>query len=168
MNQTKKKNLPVKLLVLTVLQQIVLIQNGEDDQYPDRTDSNGNSGFGQSSTSADTNVYDDKTSVLKTNVLKEWEDGKNIQLYIPSSVQSKIFTPDISSFRTSEEVARTDVGRGFWESLLGRFGLDVNESESYHRDLESVISTSKNNIIGPSAKNKAAIMLTVIQARRKF
>lgn len=101
-------------------------------------------------------------------MLKEWEDGKNIQLYIPSSVQSKIFTPDISSFRTSEEVARTDVGRGFWESLLGRFGLDVNESESYHRDLESVISTSKNNIIGPSAKNKAAIMLTVIQARCKF
>ena len=101
-------------------------------------------------------------------MLKEWEDGKNIQLYIPSSVQSKIFTPDISSFRTSEEVARTDVGRGFWESLLGRFGLDVNESESYHRDLESVISTSKNNIIGPSAKNKAAVMLTVIQARCKF
>jgi len=60
--------------------------------------------------------------VLKTNVIKEWEDGKHIQLYIPSSVQSKIFTPDISSFRTSEEVARTDVGRGFWESLLDRFG----------------------------------------------
>jgi hypothetical protein len=154
---------------LTVLQQIVLIQNGEDDQYSDRTDANGNSGFGQTLTSFNnTDVYDDTTSVLKTNVLKEWEDGKNIQLYIPSSVQSKIFTPDISSFRTSEEVARTDVGRGFWESLLGRFGLDVNESESYHRDLESVIYTSKNNIIGPSAKNKAAIMLTVIQARRKF
>lgn len=154
---------------MTVLQQIVLIQNGEDDQYSDRTDANGNSGFGQTLTSFNnTDVYDDTTSVLKTNVLKEWEDGKNIQLYIPSSVQSKIFTPDISSFRTSEEVARTDVGRGFWESLLGRFGLDVNESESYHRDLESVIYTSKNNIIGPSAKNKAAIMLTVIQARRKF
>ena len=102
--------------------------------------------------------------MLKTNVIKEWEDGKHIQLYIPSSVQSKIFTPDISSFRTSEEVARTDVGRGFWESLLDRFGLDVNESESYHRDLESVISTSRNNIIGPTAKNKAALILSVIQA----
>jgi hypothetical protein len=154
---------------LTTLQQIVLIQNGEDDQYSDRTDANGNSGFGQTLTSFNnTDVYNDTTSVLKTNVLKEWEDGKNIQLYIPSSVQSKIFTPDISSFRTSEEVARTDVGRGFWESLLSGFGLDINESESYHRDLESVISTSKNNTIGPSAKNKAAVMLTVIQARCKF
>ena len=154
---------------MTTLQQTVLAQNGEDEQYSDRTDANGNSGFGQTLTSFNnTDVYNDTTSVLKTNVLKEWEDGKNIQLYIPSSVQSKIFTPDISSFRTSEEVARTDVGRGFWESLLGWFGLDVNESESYHRDLESVISTSKNNIIGPSAKNKAATILTVIQARCKF
>lgn len=154
---------------MTTLQQTVLAQNGEDEQYSDRTDANGNSGFGQTLTSFNnTDVYNDTTSVLKTNVLKEWEDGKNIQLYIPSSVQSKIFTPDISSFRTSEEVARTDVGRGFWENLLGWFGLDVNESESYHRDLESVISTSKNNIIGPSAKNKAATILTVIQARCKF
>jgi len=69
--------------------------------------------------------------VLKTNVIKEWEDGKHIQLYIPSSVQSKIFTPDISSFRTSEEVARTDVGRGFWESLLDRFGDNARDSKRY-------------------------------------
>ena len=152
-------------MVSIILQQTVLVQNGEDEQF---TSKSAAEAAIDARTAGNTDVYDDTTSVLKTNVLKEWEDGKNIQLYIPSSVQSKIFTPDISSFRTSEEVARTDVGRGFWESLLGRFGLDVNESESYHRDLESVISTSKNNIIGPSAKNKAAVMLTVIQARCKF
>jgi hypothetical protein len=153
---------------LTVLQQIVLIQNGEDDTIDGQYTNQRQAEAAIDAKEAARIKELEQSTSLTTNIYKEWEDGKNIQLYIPSSVQSKIFTPDISSFRTSEEVARTDVGRGFWESLLGRFGLDVNESESYHRDLESVISTSKNNIIGPSAKNKAAIMLTVIQARRKF
>jgi len=155
-------------LVLTVLQQIVLIQNGEDDTIDGQYTNQRQAEAAIDAKEAARIKELEQSTSLTTNIYKEWEDGKNIQLYIPSSVQSKIFTPDISSFRTSEEVARTDVGRGFWESLLGRFGLDVNESESYHRDLESVIYTSKNNIIGPSAKNKAAIMLTVIQARRKF
>lgn len=110
-------------------------------------------------------IYDETTSILTTNVKKEWEDGKTIQLYIPSSVQSKVFTPDISSFRTSEEVARTDVGRGFWENLLSGFGLDVNESESYHRDLETVINTSRNNITSPPIKKKAETILKVVLAR---
>jgi hypothetical protein len=153
---------------LTVLQQIVLIQNGEDDTIDGQYTNQRQAEAAIDAKEAARIKELEQSTSLTTNIYKEWEDGKNIQLYIPSSVQSKIFTPDISSFRTSEEVARTDVGRGFWESLLGRFGLDVNESESYHRDLESVIYTSKNNIIGPSAKNKAAIMLTVIQARRKF
>lgn len=155
-------------MVLTVLQQIVLIQNGEDDTIDGQYTNQRQAEAAIDAKEAARIKELEQSTSLTTNIYKEWEDGKNIQLYIPSSVQSKIFTPDISSFRTSEEVARTDVGRGFWESLLGRFGLDVNESESYHRDLESVIYTSKNNIIGPSAKNKAAIMLTVIQARRKF
>jgi len=155
-------------LVLTVLQQIVLIQSGEDDTIDGQYTNQRQAEAAIDAKEAARIKELEQSTSLTTNIYKTWEDGKNIQLYIPSSVQSKIFTPDISSFRTSEEVARTDVGRGFWESLLARFGLDVSESESYHRDLESVISTSKNNIIGPSAKNKAAIMLTVIQARRKF
>lgn len=136
----------------------------EDTDSLGRTDIYGRSGFGATSVSNSSDVYDDRTSVLTTNILKEWEDGKNIELYVPSSVQSKIFTPDISSFRTSEEVARTDVGRGFWESLLNSFGLDINESESYHRDLETVISTSKNNNLLPSIKNRGATILKIIQA----
>lgn len=96
---------------------------------------------------------EDSTS-LTTNIYKTWQDGKNLTLYVPAKIQSKIYTPDESTFRTPEEVARTDVGNGFWEGILKSIGLDINESSNYHRDLDSVLETSRNTSIPASKKNR--------------
>jgi hypothetical protein len=90
---------------------------------------------------------------LTTNIYKSWQDGKNLTLYVPAKIQSKIYTPDESSFRTPEEVAQTDVGNSFWEGILKSIGLDVNESSDYRRNLDSVLETARNTSI-PTAKKK--------------
>ena len=94
------------------------------------------------------------STTLTTNIYKTWQDGKNLTLYVPAKIQSKIYTPDESTFRTPEEVARTDVGNSFWEGILKQIGIDVNESSNYHRDLDSVIESSRNTSIPASKKNR--------------
>jgi len=96
----------------------------------------------------------EQSTSLTTNIYKTWQDGKNLTLYVPAKIQSKIYTPDESTFRTPEEVARTDVGNGFWEGILKSIGLDINESSGYHRDLDSVLETSRNTSIPASKKNR--------------
>lgn len=98
--------------------------------------------------------YDANYGTLSTNVYQQWQDGKNIFLYIPAKIQSKIYTPDESTFRTPEEMALTDVGRGFWEGILNKVGINVNESANYHRTLDSVVETARNTNIVPSLKNR--------------
>lgn len=108
--------------------------------------------------------YNYETDVLTTNPYKEWQDGKNLALYVPAQVQTKIYTPDESTFRTPEEVAQTDLGRAFWEGILGAFGIDVNESASYGRSLENVVETAKNTVIPPSLKKRARTVVDVALA----
>ena len=108
--------------------------------------------------------YNFETDVLTTNPYKQWQDGKNLAIYVPAQVQSKLYTPDESTFQTPEETALTDLGRGFWNSLLNSFGVDINESESYGRSLDSVVETARNQNIPPSLKKKARTVLDVALA----
>ena len=108
--------------------------------------------------------YNFETDVLTTNPYKQWQDGKNLGLYVPAQAQSRIYTPDTSTFRTPEEVALTDVGRGFWESLLNLFNIDINESSEYNRSLDSVIETSINTNIPPALKKRARTVIDVALA----
>lgn len=108
--------------------------------------------------------YNFETDVLTTNPYKQWQDGKNLALYVPAQAQSKIFTPDESTFRTVEEVALTDVGRGFWEGLLNIVGIDVNESFDYDRSLDSVVETARNTQIPLSLKKRARAVVDVALA----
>jgi len=97
-----------------------------------------------------------EAQTLTTNIYKTWQDGKNLTLYVPAKIQSKIYTPDESTFRTPEEAARTDVGNSFWEGILRSIGIefDINDSANYHRDLDSVLETSRNTSIPSSKKNR--------------
>jgi hypothetical protein len=105
--------------------------------------------------------YNFETDVLTTNPYSEWEDGKNIALYVPAQVQSKIFSPDVSTFRTPEEVAQTDLGRGFWENLLNIVGIDINEFQGYNRSLDSVIETARNTNIPLSLRKRVKKIVDV-------
>jgi len=101
------------------------------------------------------------STTLTTNIYKTWQDGKNLTLYVPAKIQSKIYTPDESTFRTPEEAARTDVGTSFWEGILKGIGLDVNESSGYHRTLESVLETSKTTSILPAKKKRIKTIVDI-------
>lgn len=104
-----------------------------------------------------------RDGVLTTNVMKEWIDGKNISLYIPSQVQSRIYSPDISSFRSEEEKAVQDYNRAFWEKQLYRFGIDKTD-ETLYRSLDTVVINSVMNFIPMNEKQKVAKILEIALA----
>jgi len=87
----------------------------------------------------DTKPYDN--GVLTTNVFNDWVNGNGITLYVPESVQSKIFSPDTASFRSDEEKAVQEFGRAFWENLLYKFGINVTDVTLY-RSLDTVVINS--------------------------
>ena len=90
--------------------------------------------------------------VFNTNVIKEWKNGNNISLFIPAQTQSKIFTPDTSSFRSNEEKGMDDLGQSFWDARLKSLGIDVAQSSKYHRELGDVTKTSIEGSVAPSAR----------------
>ncbi|MFZ4104974.1 hypothetical protein [Flavobacterium sp.] len=128
------------------------------------------------SSSSQVNSYPDKTSndsllgykneVFTTNVVKEWINGSNITFYMPAETQTKIFTPDISGFRSEEEKGITDIDRGFWNQMLANFGIDINESAGYHRNLDSVITTSVGNIVEFTVSQKILQSIDILTAGR--
>ena len=90
---------------------------------------------------------------------------------MPERVQSKIFTPDTSSFRGEEEKLLEDTGQAFWQSALKSIGIDINESESYGRSLDSVVQTSIEGSISPSARRIVLESIDIILAgknRKEF
>ena len=68
---------------------------------------------------------------LVTNVVNEWTDGNNISFYIPVESQTKIFLPDMSSFRANNEELLSDQNEDFWSRILNYFGINVNNSSDY-------------------------------------
>jgi hypothetical protein len=93
-----------------------------------------------------------KEDIYTTNVIKEWRNGNNISIFIPAQTQTKIFTPDVSSFRSDEEKALEDTGGAVWESMLKSIGIDINQSASYGLNLDSVIQTSTEGSVSPTAR----------------
>ena len=132
-----------------------------DDQFPSipATEDSINAAAGSAAAAATIEAQESQT--LTTNIYKSWQDGKNLTLYVPAKIQSKIYTPDESTFRTPEEAARTDIGNGFWEGILKSIGLDINESANYRRDLDSVLETARNTSIPPSKKKRIKTVVDI-------
>jgi hypothetical protein len=105
-----------------------------------------------------------KDDVLTTNVIKEYTNGNNISLFIPERIQTKIFTPDSSSFRSDEERLLDDTGQSMWDSLLKTMGIDINQSAGYHRSLNSVVQTSIEGSVSPSARRIVLESIELITA----
>lgn len=107
-----------------------------------------------------------KNEVFTTNVIREWTNGSNLTFYMPAETQTKIFTPDISGFRSEEEKGLTDTGRTFWNQMLANFGIDINESSGYHRTLDSVITTSTGNVVEFTVNQKILQSIDILTAGR--
>lgn len=101
-----------------------------------------------------------KDDIFKTNVIKEWRNGNNISLFVPQQTQTKIFTPDTSSFRSDEEKLLEDTGGALWQSALKAIGIDV----TYGRSLETVVQTSLEGSISPSARRVVLESMEIILA----
>jgi len=112
-------------------------------------------------TSESAPVVDVIDSVLRTNIIQDWTTGNNISIFMPERVQSKIFTPDISTFRSNQEKILNDTGRNIWNGILYRLGIDVNET-GYGRDLDSVINTSQDLSYPPSLKRKVNTAIDIL------
>ena len=104
-----------------------------------------------------------KDGLLTTNVMNDWVNGKNITLYIPSEVQSKIYNPDLSGFRSEEKKSYFEHGRAFWENLLNKIGIDLTDASVY-KNLDYVLNNSLNTVGTLTQKQKAAKITDVILA----
>ncbi len=100
---------------------------------------------------------------INTNVYQEWTNGNNIVFYVPTQVQSKIFSPDTSSFRGNEERNLTDLSRGFWEAQLSRLGIDIAEAALY-RNLDTVVKLSQENTFTLSDRKQVDKIVTTVLA----
>jgi hypothetical protein len=120
----------------------------------------------QDFSSVNNSINDPLDSVLKTNIIRDWQNGNNISFFMPERVQSKIFTPDVSSFRTQQEKILNDTGRNFWTALLFKFGIDVNESAGYGRTLDQVVVTSQGFTSSMSLKRKLRTAIDLMLAGR--
>jgi len=105
--------------------------------------------------------YDD---ILRTNIVSEWTDGKNISFYVPAETQTKIFLPDATSFRTDEERLLSDTSQDFWGKILNGFGVDINESAGYGLNLSGVYNLSRNTGINPNIKYHLLTIMDILTA----
>jgi len=137
-----------------------LLPKPEDDAFdPQFSDLPGDRAIEVLSNSPDNNLMEPdlitdpyKNDVFTTNVIKEYRNGNNISIFIPERIQTKLFTPDSSSFRSDEEKLLDDTGQSMWDSLLKKIGIDVNQSAGYYRSLNSVVQTSIEGSVSPSAR----------------
>ena len=103
------------------------------------------------------------SSTLSMNIADEWSNGNSIEFYIPSQIQSKLFSPDISTFRSEEERNLTDIGRGFWEGILKKVGIDISEAALY-RNLDTVVQLSQDFNVSTYKKKIAKQIVEVVLA----
>ena len=110
--------------------------------------------------------YSDQ-DVFVTNVYKEWTDGSNISFFVPAETQTKIFTPDISDFRSNAEKLDTQINatsRGIWDSFLNTYGINVNNDLGYYRSLDDTIVTSKGNQVEFTVRKKLVESIDILTA----
>jgi hypothetical protein len=108
------------------------------------------------------NVFDN--DVLNINVISEWKNGNNISLFAPAETQTKIYLPDTSSFRTKQEKTLTDLGQNTWQGILSRFGIDINQSESYGVSLAEVQDISLSDSYSKSIANTIKDSIDILTA----
>ena len=101
-----------------------------------------------------------KDDIYNTNVIKEWRNGNNISLFVPQQTQTKIFTPDTSSFRGEEEKLLEETGGALWISALKAIGIEV----TYSRNLDDVVSSSIEGTMSPSARRIVLESIDIILA----
>jgi hypothetical protein len=131
-------------------EEFLLTSPGNENRPDPNSNTGSNSVYVQDPNKTDDEIVSGGINV-ETNVYEDWTNGNNIVFYIPSQVQSKIFSPDVSSFRTNEERNLTDLSRGFWEKWLARLGIDITEAVFY-RNLDTVVTLSRNNTFTLSDK----------------
>jgi hypothetical protein len=93
--------------------------------------------------------------VMRTNVINEWRNGNNISFYVPSEIQTKVFLPDTSGFRSDQEKIILEVGVPFWERQLKKFGLDLGAK--YGRDLQSTIDLGRTRPYSISTRTNGVL-----------
>ena len=125
---------------------------------------NNNVGNQQSEVEPDLVTDPYKNDIFTTNVIKEYRNGNNISLFIPERIQTKLFTPDTSSFRSDEEKMLDDTGQSMWDKLLKTMGIDINQSAGYYRSLGSVVQTSIEGSVSPSARRIVLESIELITA----
>lgn len=103
------------------------------------------------------------SSTLSMNIADEWSNGNSIEFYIPNQVQSKLFSPDVSTFRSAEEKNLTDIGRGFWEGILKKVGIDISEA-AFYRNLDTVVKLSEDINVSTYKKKAAQKIVEVVLA----
>ncbi|MEY4332062.1 MAG: hypothetical protein RLZZ196_800, partial [Bacteroidota bacterium] len=103
------------------------------------------------------------STTLSMNIADEWTNGNSVEFYIPNQIQSKLFSPDISTFRSSEEKNLTDLGRGFWEGILNKIGIDIAEAALY-RNLDTVVKLSEDITYTTNNKKVAQKIVEVVLA----
>ena len=103
--------------------------------------------------------------VFVTNVYKEWTDGSNISFFVPAETQTKIFTPDISDFRSNAERLDAQINstsRGIWDSFLNSYGINVNSNPDYYKSLDDTVITSKGNQVEFTIRKKLVESIDIL------
>jgi len=151
-------------------EEFLLVQEEVSDVTTDVTAKvgGGQSGMNADETMAAYAAYTDYTgknssNTLSMNIADEWSNGNSIEFYIPNQVQSKLFSPDVSTFRSEEERNLTDIGRGFWEGILSKVGIDITEAALY-RNLDTVVQLSQSISVSTYKKKIAQQIVEVVLA----
>lgn len=107
-----------------------------------------------------------ENDVFRTNVISEWINGNNLSFYIPAETQTKIFLPDITSFRSDQEKELKDSGAdGFWEATLRYFGIaDISDANSYGIKYSNVYALASSGNIPMRAKNAVKLAIDILTA----
>ena len=102
--------------------------------------------------------------VMVTNVVNEWTDGNNISFYIPIESQTKIFLPDMTTFRQNDEELMSDQNEDFWTRLLNYFGINVNSSADYGLTLNNTYNLAINGSYNRTVKNVLKDSIDILAA----
>ena len=105
-------------------------------------------------------------TTVSVDPYKDWKNGSNIEIYMPQRIQSKIFSPDTSTFRSPQEKLITPTARNMWNSLLYIAGIDINESLGYGRTLDDTVNTTLDKVFTPKLKTKVLTALDLLLAGR--
>lgn len=65
------------------------------------------------------------------NKIREWNDGRNFDLYYPTTTPAQIFAPDLTDFRTPGEDLQMDSSK--WGGLLDFLGINIVDRVDFNQ-----------------------------------